>query len=105
MGELVNTSLFNTNDGQCGKCGMDKHTEASKDCCKDVPIVIKSGDSHTFSQTVYNFNYSPIILPDPPFYTSNVNFIEEMADNVFWSHAPPSVLKKPLYIQYHNFRV
>jgi hypothetical protein len=33
-----------------------EHTEESNDCCKDVPIVFKSDDSHISSQIVYDLN-------------------------------------------------
>src|SRR5688572_29776877 len=103
MGELVSSSLFDSKDIACGKCGMEKHTEASKDCCKDVSIVIKTGDSHTFPQTVYDFHAFALILPAIHFISPGFNIPAVLTENLYRAHGPP--LKHSLFIQFRNFRI
>jgi hypothetical protein len=102
MGELVSTSLLGSNDSACGKCGMKKHTEAGKDCCKDVSIVIKNGDSHIFVQAVYNFHVLTFILPVIHFISPSFNIPAVQTENLLQAHGPP---KHPLFIQFRNFRI
>ena len=83
MGELVGTSLFDLSDSDCGKCGMKKHTEASKECCKDVSIVIKTGDSHTFFQTAYDFTLTAFIITPVYFISTNLNFAREETEKLY----------------------
>ena len=104
MGELVGTSLFDMRDDECGKCGMKKHTEASKNCCKDVSIVIKVGDSHTFSQPVYDIHSFTYILPDIYFVTADLSIPKGKTENSYRAHSPP-LQKNPLFIQFGNFRI
>jgi hypothetical protein len=104
MGELVGTSMFSLENDECGKCGMKKHTEASKDCCKDVSITIKNSDSHTFSQTAYHFNSFTFLLPAIPVATVNLDIPEAQTENLYRAHGPP-LLKRPLFLQFGNFRI
>jgi len=103
MGELVGASLFDLKSKECGKCGMKKHSEASKDCCKDVSIVVKTGDSHTFSQTVYDFNFLSII-PNAPSILWGTKIFKEEDAKLYRAHSPP-LLKYPLFLKYQNFRI
>jgi hypothetical protein len=105
MGELVSFSLFHANEKECGKCGMKKHTEESKNCCKDVLTVVKSHDSHIASQVVHDIgiiSFTPaIVLP----YTSDITqpcIIPYIMHSI---HAPPLLQKQPLFIQHQNFRI
>jgi hypothetical protein len=104
MGDFVGTSLFDFRDKECGKCGMKKHTEASKDCCKDVSIVIKVSDSHTFSQTAYDFHAFTIILPVTQYICTSANTSDAQLEKSFRAHSPP-LLSTPLFIQFRNFRI
>lgn len=104
MGELVGTSLFDLRDDACGKCGMEKHTEESKDCCKDLSITIKTDDPHTFSQTVYDFNSFEFLLPAIQLVSSNASITETQTENLYRVHSPP-LLKHPLFLQFGNFRI
>lgn len=104
MGELVGTSLFDLKNKECGKCGMKKHTQESKDCCKDVSIVVKPGDSHTFSQPVYDLNFFSLTTPEIPFTVYDVKIKQERNIITYWAHGPP-LLKNPLFIQHQNFRI
>lgn len=104
MGELVGTSLFDLRDEECGKCGMKKHAEASKDCCQDVSIVIKAGDSHTFSQTVYDFNSISFTIPPICLFFTNLDFPIVQTEKLYRAHGPP-LLKIPLFIQFRDLRI
>ena len=104
MGELVDSSLFNTRNEACGKCGMQKHTEESKDCCKDVSIVIKSGDSHTFFQPVYDCNSFSLAIPENNFTICDVRIKQDSDNTTYRAHSPP-LLEYPLFIQHQNFRI
>jgi len=104
MGELVGMSIFNTKNKACGKCGMEKHTEASKDCCKDVSIVIKSGDSHTFFQPVYDCNSFCPALPEINFTICDVRVNPHNNTTTYRAHSPP-LLKHPLFLRFSCFRI
>jgi hypothetical protein len=104
MGELVGTSLFDLHNKECGKCGMPKHSEASKGCCKDVSIVVKASDAHTFSQTVYDFKGFTFIVPVTPYVATSINIPSSQTVNAFRAHGPP-LLPLPLFIQFGNFRI
>jgi hypothetical protein len=103
MGKLIGTSLFDLSEKECGKCGMKKHTEAGKDCCKDVSIVIKTGDSHTFSQVVYDLSSISAAAPAIYFAFTNINF-SKAPEKLYRVHGPP-VLKNPLFIQFMDLRI
>jgi hypothetical protein len=104
MGELVGISLLDLRDDACAKCGMEKHADGSKDCCKDVSITIKTGDPHTFSPTVHDFNSFEFILPAIQLVPSKVNITEAQKENLCRAHSPP-LLKHPLFLQFGNFRI
>lgn len=104
MGELVGSSLFNTRNEACGKCGMQKHTEESKDCCKDVSILIKSGDSHIFSLPVYDFNSFPTVIPENHFTICDLRIKQNSNNTTYRVHSPP-LLKYPFFILHQNFRI
>ena len=104
MGELVGTSLSSMQDDECEKCGMDKHTEASKGCCRDVSITVKSNDSHTFSQAAYDVSSPLIVLPPVAFVSAGIIFRETSTENFYRAHSPP-LLSEPLFLRYGNFRI
>jgi hypothetical protein len=105
MGELISSSLFGSKGDECGKCGMKKHTEdAGKDCCKDVCIVVKSGDLHTFSQTVCTLPAFQFISPLIPFLSFNFSIPRTYIKNLFRPHSPPA-LHHPLFILLQTFRI
>lgn len=104
MGELVGTSLFHPGDNECGKCGMKKHAEASKDCCKDVSIVVKAGGAHTFSQPDYNVLSFVFTLPPADVICTSLNIPQGNFKNLYRAHSPP-LLKQPLFILFNNFRI
>jgi hypothetical protein len=104
MGEWVSFSLYHKADKKCDKCGMEKHTEESKNCCKDISIVAKSDNNHPYSQLSYDLN-SPVFILLP--LTGQVNLtpstcsIEQV---LYRDHSPPLHLT-PLFIQFQNFRI
>jgi hypothetical protein len=105
MGELVSFSLFHANDKECGKCGMKKHTSASKNCCKDVLTVVKSDDSHKaaqFSHDIGNISFTPAIVSN---YTCSNVAPRPITYALHSIHAPPLLQKQPLFIQHQNFRI
>jgi hypothetical protein len=104
MGELVGTSLFSLKDRKCGKCGMEKHTEESKDCCKDVSIDIKTKDSHTFSHAAIDLPVFNVVVPDFEYSYSAATVSIIPTENTCRAHSPP-LLKNPLFIQFGNFRI
>ena len=104
MGELVSSSLFGSGDKECGKCGMKKHIGAANDCCKDVSIVIKAGDSHTFSPAVYDFPAFSFILTVLHFIAPGFKITTSQTANLYGAHGPP-LLKHSLFIHFRNFRI
>ena len=104
MGEMVGASLFTLRDQECGKCGMEKHTNESKNCCRDISIFLKSGDDHTFPQfhyvsTALSFTVHPVY-----YVVSEINLSERSTQKNFRAFSPP-LLKSALIIQYQNFRI
>jgi hypothetical protein len=104
MGKLVKTSLFGSRKDECAKCRMKKHTEANKDCCKDISIFVKGGDSHTFSQTIYDYHSISCILPATQFISYGLKIPQTQIENLYRAHSPP-LLSFPFYIQFRNFRI
>ena len=104
MSELVGTSLFDLKNKECGKCGMKKHTEESKNCCKDVSIVVKPGDSHTFSQPAYDLNFFSLTTPEIPFAIYDVRIKRERNIITYRTHNPP-LLNHSLFLRFGNFRI
>jgi hypothetical protein len=104
MGELVKTSLFGAHKDECAKCGMQKHTEANKDCCKDIFIFVKGGDCHTFSQAVYAYHSISYILPAIQFISYGLKIPQIQIENLYRAHSPP-LLSCPLFLQFRNFRI
>lgn len=104
MGDLVGTSLFDFRDDACGKCGMEKHTEESKNCCKDVSITVKSDDTYTYSQP--DFNMPPQLAAIFPMQLSPINiaFLPGQPEKILGLHSPP-LLTQCLFIRFGNFRV
>lgn len=102
MGELVGTSLFDLNDKECGKCGMQKHTEASKDCCKDVSVVAKAGDSHTFSQIAYDFGLPDIVIPHT--FTTLITVQKGQSKNCYQANSPPQIQHR-LFLKVRDIRI
>lgn len=104
-GELVGTSLFDFSNKECGKCGMKKHTEASKYCCKDVSFLIKPSDSHIFSPIAYDFTLS--VFNAIPVFSDAIDLNNITKENIeinSWAHSPP-LLKNSLFIKFRNFRI
>ena len=104
MGELVGTSLFSLQDDECGKCGMKKHTDASKDCCKDITVVIKNAESHTSSQVVYDFSSLTFDLPNAALASCDLQIEDSPVNKIYRAHSPP-LRKVPLFLQLGNFRI
>jgi hypothetical protein len=104
MGELVGASIYSHKDDECGKCGMKKHTESGNDCCKDVSITLKTNDSYTFSQPVYDFNSFSVLLPASQFATISLDIPEAQTENFYLAHSPP-LLKHSLFLRFGNFRI
>jgi hypothetical protein len=104
MGELVGTSLFDFKDEECAKCGMEKHGESTRDCCKDVSITIKSDGSHTLSQAVYDFNSYPVLICAAHLPPVNFEIPKNLDQASYHSHSPP-LSKHSLFLQFGNFRI
>jgi hypothetical protein len=104
MGEWVSFSLYHKADKECGKCGMKKHTEESKDCCKDISIVAKSDKPHPYSQVSYDLNLPVPILPPLTGQESLTHPTCGIAQILYRDHSPP-LHPTPLFIQFQNFRI
>jgi hypothetical protein len=104
MGEFVGTSLFSFDDKECGKCGMKKHTEASKDCCKDVSIVVKTSDSHTFAAVTYNFQSFDDVTPPIAVFFPDLNIPLTETENTYRAHSP-SLQQEALFLWFRNIRI
>ena len=102
MGELVGTSLFDLRNEECGKCGMKKHTEASKDCCKDVSIVAKAGDTHTLSQIAYDFAITAIVIPHN--FMAVVTLPKGQSKSSYQAHSPPQTYHR-LFLKVRDIRI
>jgi hypothetical protein len=104
MGEWISFSLYQEADKECGKCGMEKHTEESKDCCKDISIVAKSDNDHPYSQFSYDLS-SPVLTLPPLTAQENLTYPTcSIAQILYRDHSPPLHLI-PLFIQFQNFRI
>ena len=104
MGDFAGISLFDSKNEECSKCGMEKHGESTRDCCKDVSITIKTGDFHTFSQVAYDFNSFSLAIPEYNFTICDVRIDSHNNNTTYRAHSPP-LLEYPLFIQHQNFRI
>lgn len=104
MGEPVSVSLFSSKDKACGKCGMEKHSSANNDCCKDLLLIIKGKDFHTSSQTVYHFHSVTIVLQALDFAFTSLNISPVQKETRYWVLSPP-LIKELLFIQFRNIRI
>ena len=83
---------------------MEKHSDESKDCCKDVSVRIKAGDAHTFFQLVHEFNLHVAIIPVLSFKESQRILPGMPTENLYLANSPP-LLNNPLFLMFRNFRV
>lgn len=104
MGKFAGTSLFDLDENKCDKCGMEEGVGESKGCCTDISFVIKASESHTFTQTVYDFRFLAYIISATQFITASIYGQIAQTENVFRPQGPP-LQKNPLFIQFRNFRV
>jgi hypothetical protein len=104
MGELASMSVFAATDKECDKCGMEKHSNDSKGCCKDVTVIsVKSEDHHMASEILSDFGVFSFIIPpanSAPAFQSNPVSLKSP-----YTFYPPPGLKQPYFIQYSNFRI
>jgi len=104
MGKQVNASLFSSSNTRCNNCGMQKQLKQNKGCCKDVCVTIKSSKSHLLGNIA--------ITVDQPFQFHAAESYYDYPGHVFSSaqckliavHGPP-LSKRPLFLQYSNFRI
>lgn len=104
MGEFDGYSLFRSPDKKCGKCGMEKHSQSSKGCCKDISVCLKATDSHNSSLVYSNASLSPVLAPVFFCVVQGIILDDQTIDTISWAHGP-GLLKKPLYLQHRNFRI
>ena len=105
MGELESISLYHGGDKECGKCGMKKHTAASKGCCKDVTLSSeRSNDYHISSEVPPIFNTSVLVTPSIFYCTITPVSTEVCLTAINQANGPP-LIKQPLFLQYENFRI
>ncbi|TWI82600.1 HYC_CC_PP family protein [Chitinophaga japonensis] len=105
MGKLESVSIFHGEDRECSICGMKKHTDASKGCCKDVTLSSgKSDDYHISSHVLATFNTSVIFTPLIFNITVVQVSIQKPSITTYMAHAPP-LQKQPLFLQFRNFRI
>jgi hypothetical protein len=104
MGEWVSFSLYHKADKECGKCGMQKHTEESKNCCKDISVVAKSDNAHSYPQVIYDLGLPVLALPP---LTGQVSFTPPPCNVIAKMHRDnsPPLHPTPLFIQFQNFRI
>ena len=103
MGEFVNLSFTDTNRGECGKCGMEKH-DTGNTCCKDVQITAKISDAHKTSNHDFKPLTCSIDLASPPSSTC----IDEIIIKSYYSVSPKLNSRArdiQLYIQFRNLRI
>lgn len=104
MGELVGNSLFSSQDSPCVKCGMESHGKENDNCCKDVSLLLKTGDSHIYSQVYYDFNFSLADISSFSPESSTISVYKRFAYPVCKAHSPP-LLNTSIIIRQHGFRI
>ena len=102
MDKLMSWDVNGSSQSKCGTCGMKK--KGHKGCCHDENRFIKIEKAHQASTLLYflqkfNPEFSSIALPNS--IGRVVNPILSHPSN----HAPPGLLKVPLYISNSVFRI
>ena len=104
MGEWVSSTLYHVSDQECSKCGMKKHTEESKNCCKDISVVVKTDNAHLYSQFIYNYDCQVLTLCALTSPVIAVRLSYQATSEMYKGNSPP-LLQNPLFIQFRNFRI
>ena len=103
MGEFVNLSFSDTNKGECGKCGMEKH-DTDNSCCKDVQVSAKIADAH---MTV-NHEFKAVLFPIDLVHTPSSSSIDDIITKSPYSLSPTVISRADgiqLYLQFRNLRI
>lgn len=105
MGELVSTSMFPVTDSACSKCGMDRHTEKNKDCCKDVSVSVSTGEPHLYANACLTEPAKYFELTPSLYFVLIYPIEEPVASETPYLLQAPALYKRPLYLQHRNFRI
>lgn len=103
MGKFVSSSLFNTNNDACSKCGMESH-EGESSCCKDVKVSVKISDKHFTSSTAC-FDSSCTKVVQPSGFGAVIGMLPVTGPiPCRQGYSPPDV-SIPLFIQARSLRI
>jgi hypothetical protein len=104
MGKYVGTTLLESKDSKCGKCGM-KEDAKKKGCCKDEhkEFKLKTDQQKSNVTNISSVNFAPALLSP----ITNYN-VKALQNNKFASsnlHPPPIIQKLRLHILYAVFLI
>ena len=100
MGEFEGSSLFHDTNNKCGKCGMEKHDQSDKDCCKD--IVIKSDDAQL--STHFDYHLEILCVTQRELSHRFIFYIPEIREP-FADIKGPLLQPVSLFLWNNNFRI
>lgn len=71
MGKQAGVEWCGSDDGKCGKCGMESKNNG---CCQDIHKFIKLTDSHKNTSNEFEAGVKDVlVLAETPSYTSSLN--------------------------------
>ena len=102
MDEISGVSLAENDENSCGKCGMEKNSNA---CCKDETKFVKLDDAHKLLASAY-LQHPVVATVKSSEYFDQSNGYSNLSDlSVFNAHAPPVKTNRPLNLIHCVFRV
>lgn len=105
MGELVDWSVYNSEQHACEFCGMEKAEQKSTECCKDVKHQAKVDQAQKASVLFFKFENSiaDMVLAQP------LSFVSPVASVYFegfvYANAPPISAATPIFIKNCTYRI
>lgn len=103
MNRLASADFFDTQEKQCGKCGMDIHD--SDGCCRDEVQFLKMDDDQRTSAAL-SFELASIealVVKPSEFISASFYSIPEKRH--FLNHSPPLLSSQDSYLQNSVFRI
>ena len=104
MGQLVNCTLINSQSGICSKCGMEKHPDHEKDCCKDISLLVKTSHSHLLIPVNVEVNGQYTGISENLYF--QYRYVTDVQLNIYSKKsADPPRQNLSLFICNRNFRI
>jgi hypothetical protein len=105
MGKLADWAIGHNESKTCGKCGMDKKSGKTSDCCKDEYQVVKNDSHQKTAETAIQFlqSITNAVTPEP--ITLQADYFPPVIRQNHWCHAPPEPSNLAVHIRNCTFLI